>query len=174
MQHFAVHARKNGNKKNNQPAHHIMTKALLVAFLVFVDQISKLAVLKRLHQDNSIPVIPDIFHITLVYNTGSAFGFLRNQNWILTYITLLAIIIILFLLVRRPRFKSNFYLQMWQSALILILCGASGNLIDRIRFGYVVDFLDFRIWPVFNFADTMISCGVFLLLFLLMKNKVIE
>jgi len=174
MQRFAVHARKKGNRENNQRSYHIMIKAILVAFLVFVDQISKLAVLKRLHQDDSVPVLPGVFHLTLVYNSGSAFGFLRNRNWILAYITLLAIIIILFLLVRRPHFKSNLYLRLWQGALILILCGASGNLIDRIRFGYVVDFLDFRVWPVFNFADAMISCGVFLLLFLLIKKKAIE
>ena len=128
-----------------------MVKAILVAFLVFVDQVSKLAVLKRLHQNDSVPVIANIFHITLVYNTGSAFGLLRNQNWILTYVTLLAVIVTLFLLV-----------------------GATGNLIDRMRFGYVVDFLDFRIWPVFNFADAMISCGVFLLMFILIKKKAIE
>ena len=151
-----------------------MNKAFLVAVLVFIDQVSKLAVLKRLHQNDSIPVISNIFHITLVYNTGSAFGFLRNQNWILTYISVFAVITILFLLVRRPKFSSETYLRIWQSALLLVLCGATGNLIDRLRLGYVVDFLDFRIWPVFNFADSMITCGVILLLFILLKKEAIE
>ena len=151
-----------------------MNKVFLIAGLVFIDQVSKLAVLKRLHQNDSIPVINNIFHITLVYNTGSAFGFLRNQNWILTYISVFAIILILFLLVRRPRFSSKIYLKIWQSALMLVLCGATGNLIDRLRLGYVVDFLDFRIWPVFNFADSMITCGVVLLLFILFKKEAIR
>ncbi len=148
-----------------------MNKAILVAVLVFIDQVSKFAVLKRLHQNDSVPVINNIFHITLVYNTGSAFGFLRNQNWILTYISIFAIIAILYLLVRRPKFSSDLYLHIWQSALLLVLCGATGNLFDRLRFGYVVDFLDFRIWPVFNFADSMITCGVILLLFILFKKE---
>jgi len=150
-----------------------MNKAFLVAVLVFIDQVSKFAVLKRLHQNDSVPVINNIFHITLVYNTGSAFGFLRNQNWILTYISIFAIIAILYLLVRRPKFTSDLYLHIWQSALLLVLCGATGNLFDRLRFGYVVDFLDFRVWPVFNFADSMITCGVILLLFILFKREAI-
>lgn len=151
-----------------------MNRTFLVIGLVFIDQVSKLAVLKRLHQNDSIPVINNIFHITLVYNTGSAFGFLRGQNWILTYISVLAIILILFLLVRRPKFSTSLYLHVWQSALLLVLCGATGNLFDRIRLGYVVDFLDFRIWPVFNFADSMITCGVILLLFILFKKEAIK
>ncbi|MBU4305689.1 MAG: signal peptidase II [Candidatus Omnitrophica bacterium] len=151
-----------------------MGKILLSTVFILLDQISKLAVLKRLHQNESVPIINNIFHITLVYNSGSAFGILRNQNWILTYISVFAIVLIFFLLVRRPRFSSDLYLYLWQGALLLVLCGATGNLIDRIRLGYVVDFLDFRIWPVFNFADSMITSGVFILLFLLFKKKAIE
>jgi len=151
-----------------------MGKSFLVFFLVFLDQVSKLAVLKRLHQDESIPVISNILHLTLVYNSGSAFGILRNQNWLLTYISVFAIIVILFLLVRRPHFSSKRYLMIWQTALIFILCGATGNLIDRMRLGYVVDFIDLRVWPVFNVADSLITCGVVLLLFILLKKKAIE
>ena len=99
-----------------------MNRVFLVAVLIFIDQVSKLAVLKRLHQNDSVPVINNIFHITLVYNTGSAFGFLRKQNWILTYISVFAIIAILFFLVRRPKFSSDQYLDIWQSALLLVLC----------------------------------------------------
>lgn len=151
-----------------------MRKVLLAFFFIYIDQVSKFAVLKRLHQNESIPVIKDIFHITLVYNTGSAFGLFRGQNWILTYISILAIGAILFFLVRRPQFNSEVYLNFWQLALLLVLCGATGNLIDRFRLGYVVDFLDFRLWPVFNFADSMITCGVFLLLLILFKKKTIK
>ncbi len=151
-----------------------MNRVFLFAVLVFIDQVSKLAVLKRLHQNDSIQIIKDFFHITLVYNTGSAFGFLHNQNWILAYISVFAIILILFLLVRRPKFSTNRYLRIWQSALLLVLCGATGNLFDRMRLGYVVDFLDFRIWPVFNFADSMITCGVIMLLFILLKKEAIK
>jgi signal peptidase II len=151
-----------------------MSKLFLIAVLIFCDQVSKLAVLKRLHQSDSIPVIENIFHITLVYNTGSAFGAFKDHNWILAYISVFAIILIMFLLVRRPRFKSDYYLNLWQFALIFILCGATGNLIDRLRLGYVVDFLDFRFWPVFNIADSLITCGVVILIFLLFNKKAFE
>ncbi len=151
-----------------------MYKIFFAAFFVFLDQVTKLAVLKRLHQNESIPLINKVFHITLVYNTGSAFGFFRNQNWILTYISIFAIILILLSLVRRTRFKSLSYLKIWQFSLVLILSGATGNLIDRIRLGYVVDFIDLRVWPVFNFADSMITCGVILLLFIFLKKEAVS
>jgi len=150
-----------------------MGKVFLIVFFILLDQTSKIAIVKKLYQNESIPIISNVFHITLVYNSGSAFGFFRNQNWILIYISVFAIIFLLFLFVRRPKFKSYFYLHTWHFALLLILCGATGNLIDRIRLGYIVDFLDFRIWPVFNFADVMITGGVFFLLFILFKKGVL-
>ncbi|MCP4649259.1 MAG: signal peptidase II [PVC group bacterium] len=153
--------------------HTVILKLVISVFLVFLDQLSKIVVMKKLYQNESIPVLSDIFHITLVYNSGSAFGLFRDQNWILPYISVFAIIAILLLLIRRPQFESKKYLHIWQIALLLILSGATGNLIDRIKLGYVVDFLDFRIWPVFNIADTLISCGVILLLFVFFKKDAI-
>ena len=151
-----------------------MGKIFLAVSLIIFDQASKILVLKKLYQNESIPVLKNIFHITLVYNSGSAFGMLQKQNWILTYISIFAIVLILYLFVRRPRFSSENYQTVWQYALLFILSGATGNLIDRIRLGYVVDFLDFRVWPVFNFADSLITCGVAALVFLLLKKKAIE
>lgn len=151
----------------------ILGKIILTAFLILFDQSAKVIALKKLHQSESIPVINNIFHLTLVYNTGSAFGFFRNQNLIFTYITIFAIVLILMIFVRRPKFQNQFYLKIWQLALGLIFSGAAGNLIDRIRLGYVVDFLDFRIWPVFNFADCMITGGVFLLILVFLSKEVI-
>ncbi len=149
----------------------VMVFMLLSAGLVFIDQIAKHAVLKRMHQGESIPVINNVFHLTLVYNTGSAFGVLREQNWVLIYASIIAIIGIIFVLLHRPRLYSGTYRYLWYYALTFILSGATGNLIDRIRLGYVVDFLDFRIWPVFNIADSLITCGVMALLFLLFKKE---
>ncbi len=149
-------------------------KIFIAIFLIFADQVSKLAVIKRLHQNESVPILKDIFHITLVYNTGSAFGLLRNQTLILTFISVIAITVILFLLIRRPNFQSLVYLYLWQYALLFILCGAFGNLIDRVRLGYVIDFIDMRVWPVFNVADSLISSGVVILLYVLLKNKIVE
>ncbi|MFH2145724.1 MAG: signal peptidase II [Candidatus Omnitrophota bacterium] len=147
-----------------------MGKLFLAISLILLDQASKIAIIKKLHQSESIPVVANIFHLTLVYNSGSAFGLFRNQNWILIYITVFAIIFILYLLVRRPKFRFAKYLTLWQYSLLFILCGATGNLIDRLKFGYIVDFLDFRIWPIFNFADILITTGVLLLLFVFFKK----
>ena len=82
------------------------------------------------------------------------------------------LIIILSMLVRSARFTKIKYHFIWQISLVLILSGATGNLIDRIKLGYVIDFLDFRIWPVFNFADSFITIGVGLLAFLFFKKDV--
>ncbi|MFH1460475.1 MAG: signal peptidase II [Candidatus Omnitrophota bacterium] len=161
-------------KINLDPAAFFIVNIILSASFVFLDQVSKFVALRLLNQNQSIPLIKDFLHITLVYNTGSAFGLLRNQNWILTYISILAIIFILWLMVRQPQFKSRIYLQFWQFALLLILSGATGNLIDRIYRGFVVDFIDVRIWPIFNLADTMITCGVFLLILILFNKKAFE
>ena len=137
-----------------------------------IDQFSKLLVLNKFHQSESFPVISDIFHITLVYNTGSAFGLLKNQKWFLVGVSVFAIIIILLMLARRNHCTSVKYYLIWQSSLIFILSGALGNLIDRIKLGYVIDFLDFRVWPVFNVADSLITCGAILLGFLFLKKDV--
>ncbi|MDD5746531.1 MAG: signal peptidase II [Candidatus Omnitrophica bacterium] len=149
----------------------VMMFMLLSAGLVFIDQLTKFAVLRRMHQSESIPVIHNVFHLTLVYNTGSAFGVLREQNWILIYASIIAIIGIIFVLLHRPRVYCGKYLYLWHYGLLSILSGATGNLIDRLRLGYVVDFLDFRIWPVFNVADSLITCGVGVLLFLVFQKE---
>lgn len=128
--------------------------------LVFVfDRISKTAVLEYLKPGESIPVINNVFHLTLVHNTGAAFGVFRHHPQILTAVTvILSVAIIAFLATRHRRlFPAE------KLALSFILSGAAGNLFDRFSMGYVVDFLDFRIWPVFNVADSFITMGVGLL-----------
>ncbi len=151
-----------------------MYKLFIAAALVLLDQGTKLFALKILHQNQSLAVIDNVIHFTLVYNTGSAFGLLPGLNWILTYATLFAVAFILFLMGRRPHFKKPQYLTLWQVALMLILSGATGNLIDRLRLGYVVDFIDLRIWPVFNLADSLITIGVCILAFLFLKKEAIS
>ncbi|MCX7661597.1 MAG: signal peptidase II, partial [Candidatus Omnitrophica bacterium] len=114
----------------------------------------------------SIPIIKNIFHITLVYNTGTAFGLFKDHNLIFIILSLLAI----FLIIRH--FKDISSDKSFKVALILIVAGAIGNLIDRISLGYVVDFLDLRIWPVFNLADTSITAGILIVIYnMLIKKK---
>ena len=101
-------------------------------------------------------MIPGIFHVTRVNNTGAAFGILKGQGPVLI---LVSAVCIAFLMV--TLFKNTFRgtsLAAWS----LVLAGALGNLYDRLRYGYVVDFLDLRVWPVFNVADVSICLGAFL------------
>lgn len=132
---------------------------LIVLLILSLDQLTKFVVVKNLFPNQSFPVIKGIFHISLVYNRGAAFGILKNQVALLILTALFAVALIYFN-IKKSRLKK---LSLEKIALSLILAGAIGNLIDRICFGYVIDFLDFRIWPVFNVADSAITIGAILL-----------
>lgn len=106
----------------------------------------------------SIPVIENVFHITYTQNFGAAFSILQNRQNLFIGISLLAVIVIFYIMIKLK--KSD---KILLYSLSLIAGGAIGNLIDRIRFGYVTDFFDFRIWPIFNIADISIVCGTVLL-----------
>ena len=143
-------------------------KILLVACVVIsVDQISKYVINAFFSaQSGSLPVIPDVFHISYVENTGIAFGMFRQYPAILMSVIVLSVLLLIVYIIRSHEEKVSV-----QLAYGFIIGGAVGNLIDRFRLGYVVDFLDFRIWPVFNFADTFISIGVGLILLDLLFHK---
>jgi signal peptidase II len=106
----------------------------------------------------SIPVIKNILHITVIFNKGAAFGILQGRTIFLIYATLI-FIVIFFALMRKERNKNLIF---WISC-GLILGGALSNLYDRISLGYVVDYIDIRIWPVFNLSDSCINIGAFCL-----------
>lgn len=133
---------------------------IAVAVLVF-DQASKWLALEKLLLHESIPLMP-FLNLTLVYNKGAAFGFLSTasgwQNLFFIGIALVATVVILYLL-RRTGPKDRFMAV----ALMLILGGAIGNLIDRLLYGHVVDFIDVYYgawhWPAFNVADSGITIG---------------
>jgi signal peptidase II len=132
---------------------------LLFIFILFFDRLTKSYILSKLSPHQSIPIIKNIFHFTLVYNTGIAFGIFKNNNGIFILISFIIILLIL----KNLRDKSQN--KIFKLALVMIIAGALGNLWDRIYFGYVIDFLDLRIWPVFNIADTSISFGIILILY---------
>ncbi len=130
-----------------------------LASLVFVlDRITKIAVANNMSHGQSIKILPNIFHFTFVLNNGTAFGLLKGQNAALAAFSALAAAFIVVYAVRRKGMTADV-----SAALGLILGGALGNLFDRVRFGYVIDFLDFRIWPVFNLADSCITIGIIIL-----------
>ena len=138
--------------------------------VIICDQLSKHLFNQYLSVGQSLPVIRNIFHFTLVYNTGIAFGLFKNQS-VLFIILSLAVISSLFINILRESKDRKLDRINWFS-LSLILGGAVGNLIDRLRFGYVVDFLDFRIWPVFNLADSCITVGVILIFIQCIQSSV--
>ncbi len=149
---------------------------LVSGFLITLDQVVKVYVHTHFHLGESVSVIPNFFNLTYVRNFGAAFGFLAESH---------------------PTFREIFFLAMPPIALFIILGllravddqdtkqilalssisgGAIGNYIDRLRFRYVIDFLDFHLynkwsWPAFNVADMAIVCGVGMILVLMFLEK---
>ncbi len=132
---------------------------LTAVFVLFFDLATKYIVQSRMELYQSIPVINNVFHITYILNPGAAFGMLANKT---TFFIVVTAAVILAIICFYKRIVGEGVIT--QLALGLVAGGALGNLIDRIRYGKVVDFLDFRVWPVFNLADTAIVIGVGLLI----------
>ena len=126
--------------------------------VVLLDQATKLLVRTHMLPGDSIPLIPQIFHLTHVQNPGAAFGIFAHRTGFFIFIAVAVILFILVFLL-----KTGHQQKLLRIGLALQLGGAVGNLIDRIRLGHVTDFFDFRIWPVFNIADMAIVFGVGLL-----------
>jgi signal peptidase II len=139
---------------------------LIALIVVVADQITKHIILRTLLEGESIPILKDFFHLTLVYNTGVAFGFFAGHlNLLLIFISLSILFLFFFSFSLSGENLSR------QVCFALILGGAIGNWIDRVLFHAVIDFLDFRVWPVFNLADISISLGVGFYLLLLLLDK---
>lgn len=126
-------------------------------FIIAIDQISKYVISTSITIGQTIPVIKGMFHLTLVQNTGAGFGILQGMNGLLLAISTLVVGIIAYF------WRQIIMQERHHIPVALILGGAIGNLIDRGMLGYVVDFIDFRIWPVFNIADSAITVGAILL-----------
>lgn len=134
------------------------------AMLIAIDQITKLWAVSQLRQaDRVISIIDGVFELRYTENPGVAFSMLEGQRWVFIPITVLIGGCILIMMLRSPlrRYK------LFDITSVLILSGAIGNLIDRIAYGYVIDFLYFRLidFPIFNFADCCVVIGAFLLFF---------
>ena len=133
---------------------------LAIALLIALDQIIKAWALNDLQSKGSISVIKDVFNLTYVENRGAAFGLFQNNQWVFIVVALIASIIGLYFL-----HSNKLSSKLGKLSVVLIIAGALGNLIDRIRLDYVVDYFDFVfIWNyVFNLADCFIVVGTFLL-----------
>ncbi|MGA7671814.1 MAG: signal peptidase II [Nitrolancea sp.] len=141
---------------------------LVMGLVVVVDQITKAMVLNRLGPDgdlSQVKIIAGFLRLIYVENTGAAFGMFQGKSPVLT---VLALVVIGFLLVYFRRSIAN---SLWLSiALGLQLGGALGNVVDRFRHGFVVDFINIPRWPTFNVADSAITVGVFMLGFFLLTR----
>lgn len=133
--------------------------------VVIIDQISKWLVISNLEFGNSIPLIKGIISLTYVQNQGAAFGLFAGNTWIFIVSAVLAVLVISVYNYRNP-LPYNI-----QIILGLITGGAIGNLIDRFRYQYVIDFFDLGWWPVFNVADMAIVCGGILLIIYTFKSE---
>jgi signal peptidase II len=150
---------------------HYLSLSLLV---ILTDALTKWIVAGYIDLHEVVPVVPNLFQLVHVRNTGAAFGIGANTDSQVVPLLLNAGALSVFFVVVVYAFHAAVTDRLLQVGLHLILGGAIGNLIDRFRFGYVVDFLDFSLrdhhWPAFNVADSAICIGI-VLLFLDMRRK---
>lgn len=134
--------------------------------VVILDQFSKYIVVENMALGESIPIIEEVFHLTYILNPGAAFGMFAHNR--LFFIAIAVVVIGIIIWARREILASPWEVK---AGCGLFLGGAIGNLIDRARQGLVIDFFDFRIWPVFNIADIAICIGVGLIIWNLLKTE---
>lgn len=132
---------------------------IIIAIVVALDQFTKYLVQANMDMGQSIPVIAGLFHMTYIKNYGAAFSILQNHRSLLIAFPLIVTVIVLTVLIKIRKSSHRILLL----SISLIAGGGIGNLIDRIAYGYVVDFFDFRIWPIFNVADIAVCFGCVLL-----------
>ena len=135
-----------------------LVAALFIAAVIFVvDQFLKLLVESSMYLQESIPVIEGVLHLTYIENSGGAFGLLAGSQIILMLGSAVALGVVTWMLLSQPPTR----IMILGGG--LVLGGAAGNLLDRVASGGVTDYLDLRVWPIFNLADVAIVCGVALL-----------
>ena len=138
--------------------------------LIVVDQITKFWAVAQLRNSDPIPVIAGVFEFQYTENRGVAFSMLQGQRWLFIPLTLIVAVGVLVIMLRSPLRRYTLF----NTTCVLILSGAVGNLIDRIAYGYVIDFLYFKLidFPIFNFADCCVVIGsILMFLFVLFGMK---
>lgn len=144
---------------------------LIVPAIIVLDQLSKYWAVKYLEPIHTYPLIKNVFHLTFVKNDGAAFSMFSNKQLFLIIVTLIVICLILGLLFRSVQDGATPWLSL---ALAMIAGGAIGNLIDRMRLNYVIDYFEFRFvnFAIFNVADVFIVMGTILLCYLILFKNV--
>lgn len=139
---------------------------IFIVILVLLDQVSKVFMQNFLEYGNSVAILDGVFHLTYVENRGAAFGLFENMQ---VFFIIVAVIVTIVGLVYIHKSETS---KLAKISICLIIAGAIGNLVDRVKMGYVVDFFDFRfIWNyVFNIADVFVVIGTLLLCIYLLKS----
>lgn len=143
-------------------------------YIVFIlwlalDQWSKSYIMNHFILGESLSVIPNVFHLTFIINRGAAFGMLANQRWFFLLVAIVLVAVCMYYWKRLS--KGPLTLRVGAA---LLTSGAVGNGIDRYVLHGVIDFFDFRVWPIFNVADIGICIGVILVLYYLITTHTEE
>ncbi|MFC1955300.1 signal peptidase II [Chloroflexota bacterium] len=147
---------------------HIVVLFLVGLIIIATDQLSKTWIRTNLLLGQPLFDI-GFFQVNHVRNTGAAFGLFPNQTFVLTIIAFVGIIAILLCAFLSRRYLPFLNNMLGMSALGLVLGGTVGNLIDRVRFGYVTDFIDFKVWPTFNVADSAVTVGIIIFAYFILR-----
>lgn len=142
---------------------------ILVLGVIVFDQISKYFIQTNMDLNDSIAIIEGLFSITYIQNTGAAFSLLQGKTMILIIIQMLVVLAIVIYV----SIKKNMLRRTLIVSLALIVGGGVGNLIDRVHYGYVIDFLHFHFWPIFNVADisVCVGCGLLIIYVFFIEGK---
>lgn len=127
---------------------------MIVLGIILLDQITKFLALRIAEE---FFILPKIFSFSLVLNTGAGFGLLKDQTTLLIWLSIIALGAIL-------HYFDKVTTRLQATGVALITGGLIGNLIDRIIYGHVIDFINFQVWPVFNIADSALTIGVIILI----------
>ncbi len=148
----------------------------LAGLIIAVDQITKLYIDHHFYLHESVSIIPNFFNLTYIRNTGAAFGLLAKapESFRIPFFIMIPLIALTVIVLIFKKAKDTELLMV--TALSLIMGGAIGNFIDRLRFNYVIDFLDLHWWeryhwPAFNVADSSIVVGVIILILYTLKHE---
>lgn len=145
---------------------------IITAIIIIIDQATKYGAIKYLKNQRPLVIISDFFQLNYVENRGAAFGILQGRRVIFLVITIAVVLVIAFYLIRYYS-QMNFLTKI---SFAILLGGAIGNLIDRIRLGYVVDFISIKLidkydFPVFNIADICVVVSTILIVYLVLFDK---
>ncbi|MGN1171234.1 MAG: signal peptidase II [Lachnospiraceae bacterium] len=150
-----------------QKKHLLIADFLGLAALVLADQFTKYIAVIHLKDQPAIPIINNVLELNYLENRGAAFGMLQNQKIFFVFVAILILTVIGYVLCKTPEKKKYTILHV---LLVMIASGALGNMIDRLRFEYVVDFISFVLinFPIFNVADIYVTVATIILVILLL------